>query len=50
MGDSWNGILKFLECKHEINQQIELKEQIKRMGLKCLKNGKNHVCFQSYGY
>ena len=22
----------------------------KKMGLKCLKNGKNHVCFQSYGY
>ena len=20
----------------------------KKMGLKCLKNGKNHVCFQSY--
>ena len=25
-GDPWNEILKFLECKDEINQQIELKE------------------------
>ena len=24
--DPWNGILKLLECKNEINQQIELKE------------------------
>ena len=24
--------------------------EYKKMGLKCLKNGKNHVCFQSYDY
>ena len=38
MGDPWNGILKFLECKDETNQQIEFKEWIKKMELKCLKN------------
>ena len=26
MGDPWNEILKFLECKGEINQQMQLKE------------------------
>ena len=50
MGDPWSGILKFFERKDEINQQMELKEQMKKMELKCLKNGKNHVYFQSYGY
>ena len=24
-GDAWNEVLKFLECKDEINQQIELR-------------------------
>ena len=42
--------LEFLECKGELNQEIELKEQMKKMGLKCLRNGKNHVYFQTYGY
>ena len=37
-GDPWNGILKFSECKDKINQQIELKEWIKKVGLKFLKN------------
>ena len=51
-----NIILKFLEWdksnffKDEINQQIELKKKVKKMGLKYLKNGKNHVYFQSYCY
>ena len=38
----WN--LKFLECKDEINQQIELKERIKKMELKCnRKSSRNGV-------
>ena len=37
MGDPLNEILKFLECKNEIKQQIELKEWMKKMELKCLK-------------
>ena len=29
-GDPWNEILKFLECKDEINQQIELRVDEKK--------------------
>ena len=32
MGNPWNEILKFLECKDEIKQQIELKEEMKKSG------------------
>ena len=31
-----------LGMQDEINQQTQLKETIKKLGLKCLKNGKNH--------
>ena len=37
MGDPWSRILKFLESKDEINQQVELKEEMKEARLKCLK-------------
>ena len=45
MGDTWNGILKFLECEYEINQRVDEKNEVKMF-----KDGKNHVNFQSYGY
>ena len=46
MGKSEIKILKSSKRKEEIDQQIELKKYMKKMGLNCLKN--LQVYFQSY--
>ena len=38
MGDPWNGILKFFECKVEINQQIATAQRVdEKNGVKMFK-------------
>ena len=49
MGNPWNGILKFLECKDEKPTDRAQRVDEKNM-VKMFKDGKNHIYFQSYGY